>query len=112
MEMSIRSKTFLALVVLTPLLSACNQTKRQAEANIRDLLVDPDSTKFYDYYFNDKTNKGCYVINSKNRMGGYTGKSVAHFTKTKDGIQSGIYSDFITMNDCKETADKVEKPEK
>ncbi|MCC2980052.1 hypothetical protein [Sphingomonas sp. IC4-52] len=74
----------LALAFVTPL-TACSSAKSGAEAAVRESLKDPDSAKFGDFYFNDKTKKGCLTVNARNSMGGYTGDQQAYVERTSKG---------------------------
>ena len=65
-------------------LAGCNSRKSGAEAAVRGSLKDPDSARFGDLYFNEKTQKGCLAVNAKNSMGGYTGDQQA-YVKRKGG---------------------------
>lgn len=66
-------------------LSACGTAKSEAEAAVRNALKDPDSARFGEFYFNEKTEKGCLAVNAKNSMGGYTGDQQAYVQRTRDG---------------------------
>ena len=77
-------KKFVLLVTLA-LLSACGVSRSGAEKAVRENLKDPDSARFGDFYYNDKTHKGCLAVNAKNSMGGYTGYQLASLEKTENG---------------------------
>jgi len=77
-----------ALALMAPL-SACDRTKADAEAAVRDSLKDPDSAKFGDFYYNQKTEKGCLTVNAKNSMGGYIGDQEAYVRKSKGSWSVG-----------------------
>lgn len=65
-------------------LAACGSRQSSAEAAVRDALKDPDSARFGEFYYNEKTGKGCLSVNAKNSMGGYTGDQQAYL-RLKDG---------------------------
>ena len=100
----------LTLFATLALLSACDRNRSGAEDVVRTALKDPDSARFGEFYYNDKTEKGCLTVNAKNSMGGYTGDQQAYVQHTKDGWES-IGSADIPASMCREThADTV--PEK
>lgn len=76
----------LAAAALT--LTACNSMKSGAEKAVRADLNDPESARFGDLYFNEKTKKGCLTVNAKNAMGGYTGNQQAYVQKTDSGWET------------------------
>ena len=83
-------KKFAWLAALT-LLAACGVSRSGAEEAVRENLKDPDSAKFGDFYYNNKTHRGCLAVNAKNSMGGYTGYQLAYVEKTDNGWEvSGI----------------------
>jgi hypothetical protein len=59
------------------------QPKRQAMDDVRANLVDPDSAKFSEVRHNKEKGGSCGVVNSKNRMGGFSGPTV--FLVLKNG---------------------------
>lgn len=77
------TKKLCALAI--PLALAACSGKSGAEKAVRDVLKDPDSAKFGEFYFNSKTGKACLTTNAKNSMGGYTGDSQSQLVKDKDG---------------------------
>ena len=54
------------------LLFGCSQQK--AESRVKELLIDPSSAEFSDVY--TKNDVTCGFVNSKNRLGGFTGPRV------------------------------------
>ncbi len=47
----------------------------RAESLVRKQLIDPDSAKFNDVVLNRSKGSVCGYVNSKNKFGGYTGKT-------------------------------------
>ena len=82
------------------LLAACDRNKGGAEEAVRENLKDPDSAKFGDFYYNDKTHKGCLAVNAKNSMGGYTGYQLALVEKTGNGWQVSGIND-VSLDICR-----------
>lgn len=56
----------------------------RVEKDVKGHLLDPDAAKFYEVTFNPAKGAGCGIVNAKNRMGGYTGKT--HFLLFADGM--------------------------
>ena len=81
-------------------LAACGM-KHDAEEAVRKGLKDPDSAKFGELYYNDKTEKGCLEVNAKNSMGGYTGTQQAYVKHTKNGWEEDGIAD-ISLKQCRE----------
>lgn len=54
------------------LLMGCSEKTNEVEDSVREILIDPDSAKFFDIV----TENGitCGIVNSKNEMGGYSGR--------------------------------------
>ncbi|EQB17813.1 hypothetical protein [Novosphingobium lindaniclasticum] len=96
----------LALLATLTLLSACNSNRSAAEDAVRESLKDPDSAKFGDFSFNEKTQKGCLTVNAKNEMGGYTGDQQAHVMKTEEGWVTVAIAD-IPASLCRKAQDTV-----
>lgn len=93
-------RVLLALVCVPPL-AACNVAKRGAQAAVLERLVDPDSAKFGDFYYNSGTKKGCLTVNSKNSLGGYTGNEQAYVERRDDKwVVIGIAD--ISPESCKQ----------
>lgn len=90
------------------LLSACDGNRSGAEEAVRNVLKDPDSAKFGDFYYNEKTKKGCLAVNAKNSMGGYTGEQQAYVTQTENGWENNGIAD-IPAASCREIQDWVDK---
>jgi len=99
-------RVFVTLTLAAPL-SACGGTRSDAEAAVRENLKDPDSARFGEYYFNDKTQKGCLTVNAKNSMGGYTGNQIAYLTR-KNGEWSAFVLETDQENCRKNHADAVD----
>lgn len=93
-------RVFVTLALAVPL-SACEGTRGDAETAVRESLKDPDSARFGEYYFNEKTQKGCLVVNAKNSMGGYTGNQTAYLTR-KDEKWSMYLFEIGGLDYCKE----------
>lgn len=53
---------------------------------VRRQLLDPDSAKFYGVIVSKDTGSTCGYVNAKNRMGGYSGKSLFYVTREMDVI--------------------------
>lgn len=105
--MSTTLRVTLSLAVLAAL-SGCNSQKSAAEAAVRKDLKDPDSAKFGELYYNEKTRKGCLTVNAKNSMGGYTGDQQAYVTKGDKGWEVGAIVDS-PVEWCRELhADKAD----
>ena len=66
-------------------LTACNSTQRGAEAAVRENLKDPESARFGEFYFNEKTQKGCLTVSAKNSFGGYAEEQEAFLIRSADG---------------------------
>lgn len=97
----------LILLAALALLAACGNGRSGAEVAVRESLKDPDSARFGDFYFNDKTHKGCLAVNAKNSMGGYTGDQLAFVEKADDGWQVYDISD-VSFDLCRhDHADKA-----
>jgi hypothetical protein len=97
--------TILAALIL---LAACNSNKSGAEDAVRAVLKDPDSAKFGEFYYNEKTQKGCLTVNAKNSMGGYTGDQQAYIEKTDKGWDSFEIGD-VSAAMCREIYADVKK---
>jgi hypothetical protein len=76
----------LALVCVTSL-AACSG-RSGAEEAVRQVLKDPDSARFGEFYFNEETKKGCLAVNARNAMGGYTGEQQAYVERTENGWET------------------------
>lgn len=85
------------LALIVPLVLVGCSGRSGAEDAVRAALKDPDSAKFGDFYYNKKTGKACLSTNAKNAMGGYTGESQVHLSKT-DG-------EWVYESDAEETHD-------
>lgn len=97
----------LTLVAALCLLAACDRNRSGAEDAVRDILKDPDSAKFGEFYYNSSTKKGCLTVNAKNSMGGYTGDQIAYIELTKDGWDASYISE-VPQSLCREIhADKA-----
>jgi len=79
-------KKYILIASLT--LAGCGGLQKGAEEAVRANLRDPESARFGNFYFNEKTKKGCLTVNAKNSMGGYTGDQQAHVQKTDEGWES------------------------
>lgn len=73
MKHSTTLRVALVLACVTSL-SACNSYRASAEETVRETLKDPESARFGEFYYNDKTKRACLGVNAKNSMGGYTGE--------------------------------------
>ena len=93
-------RVLLAIACITPL-TACNRAKGGAEAAVRETLKDPDSAKFGDFYYNEKTKKGCLTVNARNSMGGYIGDQQAYVERSDDGWDVMGIAD-LSPTDCKD----------
>lgn len=80
-----KKPTLVAAVAALCLLSACSLNRNGAENAVRDVLKDPDSAEFGEFYYNSSTQKGCLIVNAKNSLGGYTGDQMAFVIKTEEG---------------------------
>lgn len=73
MKISFIASVFLIVVGVACLPAYGQQSKLQKA--IREGINDPESVKFFEYKIMD--DMACYVINAKNKMGGYAGKHSA-----------------------------------
>ena len=80
-------------------LAGCDSSKRVAEAAVRNVLKDPTSAQFGDFYYNSKTKKGCLTVNAKNSMGGYDGDQQAYVKRTDSGWENEGIAD-IRLDEC------------
>lgn len=87
-------------------LCGCNSDQRAAERAVKDMLKNPDSAKFGDFYFNDKTKAGCLTVNAKNSMGGYTGDQQAFVIKVEKRFYVLDIDEFAATT-CKKIADRL-----
>lgn len=87
-------------------LAACS-SRSGAEEVVRQNLKDPDTARFGDFYFNDKTQKGCLTVNAKNSMGGYTGDQQASVWREDGEWHFGHISEYGT-DICRSVADKAD----
>lgn len=68
-----------------------DNTERKLLTNaVRQRLFDPDSAKF-DEYLVVGSDSACVILNAKNRMGGYSGRSATYLKKI-DGVWHSINS--------------------
>lgn len=74
----------IGLAALATLLAGCNSERSAVEEKVRDVLTDPDSAKFGDFFSSHETGKACIFVNSKNRYGGYDGSKPLFFEKKGD----------------------------
>jgi predicted small secreted protein len=89
-------------------LTACNSVKRGAEEEVRRSLKDPESAKFGEFYYNDKTKKACLTVNAKNAMGGYTGDKQVLLQRDDRGWNY-LDENEISAQNCRELlADSVD----
>ena len=91
------------VVALLASLSACNDSK--AETAVKDLLIDPESAQFSDVVTNGSTT--CGFVNSKNRMGGYVGRTAFLYEDGVARLSSVDDADFITKFGSKCPSDLV-----
>lgn len=56
----------------------------QAETKVRKQLIDPDSAKFDEVVFNRTKGSVCGYVNSRNKFGGYTGKTMFAVSESGD----------------------------
>lgn len=96
------------MIVLAALamLGGCGEEKAAQQA-VLEVLKDPDSAKFGEFYYNSDTKKACLGVNAKNSMGGYTGEKQALLTNGESGWEY-IYASELSHDDCKEIA--ADKP--
>lgn len=69
------------LLVLMSFLAGCNSEEKNVTNAVKNSLIDQDSAKFKGFQINKTETKACILVNAKNRMGGYTGFSVAELEK-------------------------------
>lgn len=84
--------------------AACGQ-ESAVQKVVRESLIDPGSAKFGKSTFT-KGAKGesyaCLTVNSKNRMGGYTGDQQAVLVKSKDEDWMVVGTQPMTHDQCVE----------
>ncbi|SFR84772.1 hypothetical protein [Sphingomonas jatrophae] len=80
-----RFKRPLAAVALLIALAGCSGERKAAEQAVRDVLKDPESAQFEEFYYNKELRRACLTFNAKNEMGGYGGKSQAYLIR-QDGV--------------------------
>lgn len=80
-----RSYYIMAIAAATLTLTACDRNRSAAEDSVRQSLKDPSSAQFGDFYYNEKTKRGCLTVNAKNSMGGYTGDQQAYVEPSDNG---------------------------
>ncbi len=102
--MNLRLAKLLAMAMPIFILAGCNSDKSKAEAAVKADLSDPDSAKFGDYYYNEKTKNACLVVTSKNQEDGFTGNHAVLLSKTDKGFITGLPL-AMDMNFCKKLAD-------
>lgn len=93
-------KTIMVLMCSCFALTACDRNRSGAEEAVRNVLKDPDSARFGEFYFNPKNGRGCLTVNAKNSMGGYTGDQQAYVEKTEAGWESVGIAD-IPVDSCR-----------
>ena len=79
--------------VICAALAGCGNAK--AETAVRDLLIDPESAQFSDVV--TKNDVTCGFVNSKNRMGGYVGRTAFLYENGVARLSSPKDADFITQ---------------
>lgn len=63
---------------------ASSVEKKKLALAVKDRLIDPDSARFYDFLvIGNQT--ACVIVNSKNRMGGYAGRTAIFLIKNQSG---------------------------
>ncbi|WCP12750.1 hypothetical protein sphantq_01153 [Sphingobium sp. AntQ-1] len=67
-----RNYRIIVMVVATLTLAACDRNRSAAEDTVRESLKDPDSAKFGDFYYNEKTQK-CGSACKKDPVSGVIG---------------------------------------
>lgn len=94
------------MIVLAALamLGGCGEEKAAQQA-VLEVLKDPDSAKFGEFYYNSDTKKACLSVNAKNSMGGYTGEKQVLLVNGEMGWQY-VYENDLSPESCKEDADK------
>ncbi|KMS55944.1 hypothetical protein [Sphingobium cupriresistens] len=103
-----RNYRIIAMVVATLTLAACDRNRSAAEDAVRGSLKDPDSAKFGDFYYNEKTKKGCLTVNARNSMGGYTGDQQAYVEPGDKGWLTIGFAD-VSQESCRNVfADAVQ----
>ena len=107
MQISIALRAALAVTV-TISLSACSGMKSGAEKAVRDMLSDPESARFGEFYYNSKTKFACLTFNAKNQMGGYVGDRQAMLAYEEGKWHYGGASETDPETCRKTFADKVD----
>jgi hypothetical protein len=75
---------FILMSLVLVLISGCGDSS-EIKKLVRDRLIDPDSAKFGELLLGNKKSWACIEVNSKNRMGGYSGTAVARLQKYGHG---------------------------
>lgn len=89
------------------MLAGCGEEEGAQQA-VREILKDPDSARFGEFYYNSDTKKACLGVNAKNSMGGYTGETQATLVNGEKGWVY-IYDAELSHEDCKKLyADKAD----
>lgn len=99
-----RPSSLVLLLGAAAILTACQSDRAAAEKAVKEVLKDPDSARFGDFYFNEQTGEGCLGVNAKNSMGGYTGEQQAVLYKEDGEWRTGVTME-ISHADCKSMAD-------
>lgn len=94
------TRAAIALACCTTL-TACNSYRSSAEKAVRETLKDPESAKFGDFYYNEKTKQACLAVNAKNSMGGYTGETPMFLTREGDGWGFPLDLNKSSFEECK-----------
>ena len=93
------------IVGLAILLPSCGSA--EAETAVKDLLIDPGSAQFSDVTTQNEVT--CGFVNSKNRMGGYVGRTAFLYEKGIARLASDDDAQFIEQFGAKCPNDLVLK---
>lgn len=87
------------LIMACVLLGGCDQLSYGEAMNaVRDKLIDPDSAKFSDIRQCERKGGVRGWVNSKNQMGGYTGKRQFFYVNGKAGIEGQSEWEYLDLH--------------
>lgn len=100
----IRALIISAAIILSSV--SCTQSKEDLiKQAVLDRMIDPGSTKFGKITVLE--DKACFTVNSKNRLGGYTGDSQAFVQVVEEGWHYIMSKNDISHNLCLEILEQI-----
>ena len=96
-----------AIILAALTLSGC--AEKQYENAVKSLLVDPDSAKFNETHVSEDKRVACGSVNSKNRMGGYSGDMSFMIVDGTVWLPDEKNSDIAISECCFSTLSKQKK---